>query len=538
MSRTAVLAYSGGLDTTCIIAWLKELYGYDEVVAVLVDVGQEFDLEQSQERGYAAGADDVLLVDRREAFANDAVRAGAEDERALRGQVPADLRALAAGDRRRGRGARRGARRRGRRPRLHRQGQRPAPLRARLPRELPGREGDRAAARQGLDARRGDRVRARQAASRSRVTKSSPFSFDENLFGRSIEAGILEDPWEAPPEEPYLFTSDPSTAPEPTEVVIGFEGGLPVSIDGEALPLVELIAQLNRQAGAYGIGRIDMIENRAIGIKSREVYEAPAAMTLIAAHRALEDVVLTKPELNVKRGLEDTWAKTVYDGLWFSPVREAIDAFVDKTQELVIGRGARPAARGRGGRQRPALRARALRGDARLVRDRRDVPARRGGGLHPAGLARGRAGGGSGAGGAGLTLWAGRVEGELDPEVWELVKANDAELFPYDVEGTPPACAAPRCRRAAHRRGARGDRVAALRPRRVDDRARRRGRALGDRAAARRPRPQGARGPLAERPGRDRVPAVGARGLRRGARGDRRVRAGRSSTAPRSTPGR
>jgi argininosuccinate synthase len=110
-----------------------------------------------------------------------------------------------------------------------------------------------------------------------------------------------------------------------------------VALDGVHLPLHELIAELNTQAGAYGIGRIDMIENRAIGIKSREVYEAPAAMTLIAAHRALEDIVLTKAELNVKRGIEDTWARTIYDGLWFSPVREALDAFVDKTQELVSG---------------------------------------------------------------------------------------------------------------------------------------------------------------------------------------------------------
>ena len=137
-----------------------------------------------------------------------------------------------------------------------------------------------------------------------------------------------------------------------------------------------------------------MIENRAIGIKSREVYEAPAAMTLIAAHRALEDIVLTKAELNVKRGIEDTWAKTVYDGLWFSPVREALDAFVDKTQELVTRRGARPAAAGGRGRQRAPLGERALRRDARLVRDRRDLPARGGRGLHPARLARGRARGG------------------------------------------------------------------------------------------------------------------------------------------------
>jgi argininosuccinate synthase len=169
------------------------------------------------------------------------------------------------------------------------------------------------------------------------ATKRSPFSIDENLFGRSIEAGILEDPWEAPPEEAFQLTASPDSAPAPTNVVIGFEEGLPVSLDGDELPLGELIAALGRQAGAYGIGRIDMIENRAVGIKSRELYEAPAAMTLIAAHRALEDLVLTKAELEVKRFVEDRWARTVYDGLWFSPVREALDAFVDATQELVTG---------------------------------------------------------------------------------------------------------------------------------------------------------------------------------------------------------
>src|SRR5204863_4059194 len=135
----------------------------------------------------------------------------------------------------------------------------------------------------------------------------------------------------------FALPASPASAPASTEVVIGFEGGIPVSLDDEELELAELIALLNASAGTYGIGRIDMVENRAIGIKSREVYEAPAAMTLIPAHRALEDLVLTKTELNVKRGIEDTWAKTVYDGLWFSPVREALDAFVDKTQELVAG---------------------------------------------------------------------------------------------------------------------------------------------------------------------------------------------------------
>jgi argininosuccinate synthase len=168
-------------------------------------------------------------------------------------------------------------------------------------------------------------------------TASSPYSIDENLFGRAIEAGVLEDPWAAPPEDPYALTSDPATAPEPIEVVVGFEQGVPVSLDGEELPLARLIARANELAGRYGIGRIDMIENRAVGIKSREVYEAPGAVTLIAAHSALEDVVLTRDEGRLKRPLEQRWTELVYEGRWFSPAREAIDAFVDSTQQLVTG---------------------------------------------------------------------------------------------------------------------------------------------------------------------------------------------------------
>jgi argininosuccinate synthase len=133
------------------------------------------------------------------------------------------------------------------------------------------------------------------------------------------------------------LTADPTSAPEPAEIVIGFEQGVPVTLDGEELSVVELIAAANRLAGAYGIGRIDMIENRAVGIKSREVYEAPGAMALITAHVALEDVVLTKDEARLKRPLEQRWTEIVYEGRWFSPAREAIDAFVDSTQKLVTG---------------------------------------------------------------------------------------------------------------------------------------------------------------------------------------------------------
>ncbi len=334
--KTAVLAYSGGLDTTCIIAWLKEDYGFDEVVAVLCDVGQEFDLEQAQERGYAAGAADVVLLDRKEQFASVQVAQALKTNALYEGKYPL-VSALS------------------------------RPVIAQAVAELALELGAEAAVH-GCTGKGNDQLRFElafranypgvqviaplrdRAWSRDEeiayalargipvtVTQGSPFSIDENLFGRSIEAGILEDPWEAPPEEAFRLTSDPDAAPAPTDVVIGFDGGLPVSLDGEALPLPELISQLNAQAGSYGIGRIDMVENRAVGIKSRELYEAPAAMTLIAAHKALEDLILTKAELETKRWIEDRWARTVYDGLWFSPVREALDAFVDATQELVSG---------------------------------------------------------------------------------------------------------------------------------------------------------------------------------------------------------
>lgn len=335
-SKTAVLAYSGGLDTTCIIAWLKEEYGFDDVVAVLCDVGQEFDLDEARTRGYAAGAADVVLVDRREAFASDQVAKALRTNALYEGKYPL-VSALS-------------------RPVI-------AQAVAALALELGAEAAVHGCTGKGNDQLRfelafranypGVRVIAplRDHAwtrdeeieyARSRgipvtATAGSPFSVDENLLGRSIEAGILEDPWEAPPEEAFLLTQDPDHAPPPAEVVIGFDAGLPASLDGEPLPLHELIATLNRRAGAYGIGRIDMIESRAVGIKSRELYEAPAAMTLIAAHRALEDIVLTRAELETKRWIEDRWARTVYDGLWFSPVREALDAFVGATQELVTG---------------------------------------------------------------------------------------------------------------------------------------------------------------------------------------------------------
>ena len=336
MSGTAVLCYSGGLDTTCAICWLKEDYGFDEVVAVLGDVGQEYDLEQAIERGRIAGAKDIVVLDLKDEFANGILAQAIKTNALYEGRYPL-VSALS------------------------------RPL-------IAGAVADVAVAHKaealvhGCTGKGNDQLRFDFAfkanypgvkviaplrdQSRTREeeiayalergipitnTKASPYSIDENVFGRAIESGMLEDAWNAPPEDAYRMTSDPAKAPAAKEIVIGFEAGVPVSLDGEKLPLYQLIHRLNGEAGVYGIGRIDMIENRAVGIKSREVYEAPAAITLIEAHRAIEDLVLTKDELHLKHMLEVRWTEIVYDGKWYSPAREAIDAFVDQTQGVVTG---------------------------------------------------------------------------------------------------------------------------------------------------------------------------------------------------------
>jgi argininosuccinate synthase len=335
--KTAVVAYSGGLDTSCILAWLKEdPYGFDEVIAVLVDVGQEFDLEESVVRAKAAAADDVLLVDRKDAFAEEQCARAIATNALYEGKYPL-VSALS------------------------------RPVIAHAVAEI-AVEADAEAVVHGCTAKGNDQLRLELAFKalhpeleviaplRDRVwtrdeeleyalakgipvlqTAASPYSIDENLFGRAIEAGLLEDPWNRPPSEPYALTSDPGDAPPPVELVVGFERGVPTSLDGEQLRLAELVTRLNRLAGAYGIGRIDMIENRAVGIKSREVYEAPGAIALITAHSALEEIVLTKDEARLKRPLEQRWTELVYEGRWFGPAREAIDAFVTSTQRLVTG---------------------------------------------------------------------------------------------------------------------------------------------------------------------------------------------------------
>ena len=438
MNRIAVVAFSGGLDTSCIVSWLKEdWYGFDEVVAVLVDVGQEFDLEASIERGRAAGADDVILVDRKAAFAEEQCARAIKTNALYEGKYPL-VSALS------------------------------RPVIAQAVAELAVELGAEAVVH-GCTGKGNDQLRFELsfkatdpglhviAPLRDRIwtrdeeieyalakgipvqaTQAAPFSIDENLFGRAIEAGVLEDPWDAPPEEPYALTSDPASAPEPIEVTIGFEAGVPVSLDGEELPLAELIARLNALAGSYGIGRIDMIENRAVGIKSREVYEAPAAIVLIAGALRARG---RRPDEG--RGADQARPRAALDGARLRGALVHARARGDRRLRrhdpgARRRRGARLAAAERRRRDRPALAEHALRRAARLVRNRRDVSPRGRRGLRQDRVARARARGSPQAGeDRGMTLWAGRVGRALDPAVAAFLRADDAELLPYDCEATP-----------------------------------------------------------------------------------------------------
>ncbi len=334
--KRIVLAYSGGLDTSVAIPWLAERYGA-EVIAVTLDLGQGKELSDVRERAVAVGAVRAHVIDVREEFARDyilpALQAGAvyEDKYPL---------ATALG----------------------------RPLIAKKLVEIAGIEGASAIAH-GCTGKGNDQVRLDVSAraiepdiaviaparewgmtrpeeieyARARgipvpATVESPYSTDANLWGRSIECGVLEDPGAEPPEEVYTLTKSPADCPDmPAYVEVEFEAGAPVAINGVAMPLVELISSLETIAGAHGVGRVDMVENRLVGIKSREIYEAPAATVLHTAHRELEGFVIARDLERITRDLGRTYADLVYNGLWYSPTREAIDAFVAKVQQTVTG---------------------------------------------------------------------------------------------------------------------------------------------------------------------------------------------------------
>lgn len=331
-----VLAYSGGLDTSVAIRWLAEKYDA-EIIAVTLDLGQGQELTDVRERALAVGAVRAHVIDARDEFARDYVlpalqaRAIYEERYLLASALgrPLIAKHLVAIARMEGAGA--------------------------VAHGCTGKDNDQV----GLDVSvraldpaleliaparlwnmsRSDEIEyARVRNIPVPVTIASPYSVDSNLWGRSIECGVLEDPWAEPPDEIYTLTRSPQHCPdEPAYIEIDFDRGVPVRANGIDMPLTELIESLETIAGAHGVGRIDMIENRLMGIKSREIYEAPAAVVLHAAHSELEKLVIPRDLERIKHELGRAYADAVYNGLWFSQTRDAIDAFVGAIQPRVSG---------------------------------------------------------------------------------------------------------------------------------------------------------------------------------------------------------
>jgi len=333
VAKRAVLAYSGGLDTSVAVRWMVEELGL-EVIAVAADVGQGGDFDQIKARALAAGAADAVVVDVREEYARDFVAPALRANAKYEGKYPlisslsrpVIVKHLVAAARRFGADAvAHGCTGKG-----NDQVRFEVSTRALAP------DLELIAPVRGWGLTREESIEyAERWGIPITVTKSSPYSIDQNLWGRTIECGILEDPWEQPPEEVYELTTP--TATEPTELVIAFEQGLPVALDGRCLPLHELIGEVDRIVGSYGWGRIDMVENRRVGIKSREVYECPGALALLMAHADLEDLTLERDLAHEKARLEPRYAELVYDGLWYSPLKQALDAFIEASQTYVTG---------------------------------------------------------------------------------------------------------------------------------------------------------------------------------------------------------
>ncbi len=334
--KKVVLAYSGGLDTSVAVAWLREQYGC-EVVTLTIDVGGGSLRPGVEGRAISAGASRAYVVDARERFVTDFVWPHLQANAMYQGAYPLAT-ALA------------------------------RPLIAQLLVEVARREGADAVAH-GCTGKGNDQVRfdvavhaldpglevvapmrvgmgltrdqeidyAIERGIEIPITKASPYSIDVNLWGRSCETGVLEDPWVTPPPDAYEWTVAASDAPPPLEITIEFEGGVPVALDGERLAPLDLVDRISTLAGQHGVGRIDHVEDRLVGIKSREIYEAPAASVLHVAHRALEGLTLSKDTLRFDRLVANELAQLTYDGLWFSALHRDLRGYVASSQRVVSG---------------------------------------------------------------------------------------------------------------------------------------------------------------------------------------------------------
>ena len=336
MSERVVLAYSGGLDTSVAIGWIAEETGA-EVIAVAVDVGQGGeDLDTVRKRALECGAVEAVVADAREEYASEyclpALQANAlyMDRYPLVSALSRPLIAKHLTDAAKEHGA------------------------TTVSHGCTGKGNDQVRFEVGIGALDPDlKVMApvrdfawtrEKAISWAEgrglpidVNKKSPYSIDQNVWGRAVETGFLEDIWNAPVEDVYSYTADPAVPRDADELVITFDKGVPVAIDGETVTMLQAIEQLNRRAGAQGVGRLDMVEDRLVGIKSREIYEAPGALALINAHQELEDVTLERDLARFKRTVGQRWGELVYDGLWFSPLKQSLDSFVADSQQHVSG---------------------------------------------------------------------------------------------------------------------------------------------------------------------------------------------------------
>ena len=337
MTDRVILAYSGGLDTTVAIEWMKQETGA-EVVAVSIDVGQGGeDMESIRQRALDAGAVESVIVDARDEFAEEYCLPAIKANALYMKQYPL-VSALS------------------------------RPLIVKHMAQAAKDHGGTHVAH-GCTGKGNDQVRFEvgfadtapeldiiapvrdYAWTREKAiafaeendlpieqSKKSPFSIDQNVWGRAVETGFLEDLWNAPTKDVYSYTEDPTVNwNAPDELIISFTAGVPTAIDGRPVTVLQAIEELNRRGGAQGVGRLDVVEDRLVGIKSREIYEAPGAMILITAHQELEHVTLERELGRYKRQMEQRWGELVYDGLWFSPLKYALDAFVQNTQERVTG---------------------------------------------------------------------------------------------------------------------------------------------------------------------------------------------------------